>query len=288
MGIFAVRSGLAGVVLLCGALAPHRGWAAEPSAGPPPGRIVSLLPSLTELLFALDLGDRVVGVSDYCADPPEVSRLPRVGGLIPNLEKIVSLKPDLILADISQEEGLKRVRELGLELEITGTTRLKTLDEFFGLVARLGAKLGRPEKAEDLVRKMREALAKVEARVAGRERPRVLYVLWWDPLIIGAREGLHHEVLERAGGRNVGAEFTGPSARVSDEFVVREDPEVILVSEPSDVEKAGRRPGWAGLKAVRDGRVMNVGTGTLGRYGPRLVEGIAELSRKLHPEGAKE
>ncbi|MBI2058496.1 MAG: ABC transporter substrate-binding protein [Nitrospirae bacterium] len=272
------------VGLLLSWMGPARSEAAEQSAPTPPRRIVSLLPSITELMFDLGAGDRVVGISDYCMVPAGSGPFPRVGGLIPNLEMIAELRPDLILADTSQAQGLKRAREIGLRVKLTDSTRVGSLDDLFNLIVDIGTAVGRTVEARKVVQGMKERLKQLENKLAGKRATTVLSVLWWEPLMVAGRRSLQNEIIRSAGGVNVAAHMEKSGSSVSDEFVIQKNPDVIIVPEPQDLAIAKSRPGWSVLSAARTGRVVAVKNNLIGHYGPRLVEGIEELAKVLHPE----
>lgn len=257
-------------------------WERGLHASDGPQRIISLLPSITELIFELGLGDRIVAVSDYCELPAGRESIPRIGGLTPNLEMIVSLAPDLILADVSQEEGLARAVELGYRVQLTPTTRLNSLDELFQLISRIGSRLGENARAESIVKMMRGGLRQVDDYVKGKPKPRALYVLWWEPLIVGGGLGLQNEILIRAGAVNVAHGLKNRNPRISDEFVIEKDPEVIIVSDEEGLKWARTRQGWSGITAIRQGRIHAVDRDMIARYGPKLIEGIDKLAHQIH------
>lgn len=280
---------VAGLVAL-GACAPP-----APSGEPvPPGaeRLVSLAPSLTEILFALGAGERLVAATEYCDHPPAARRLPRVGGVTSetlDLERVVAAEPDLVVA-IGQDQGeaIAALRRLGLRVEVLPSDGV---DDLFRTVERLGTLVGRSEDAARLTRHLARRMARVEAAV-GRlpegERPRVFYQVWDDPLMTAGAGTYISQLIERAGGRNVFADVDALYPQVSPEAVIARDPEVILAprmhGQLVEPESFARRPGWEGIEAVETGRIHTVDGDRVARLGPRLVEALESIATILHPE----
>lgn len=252
-----------------------------------PLRLVSLSPSLTEIVFSLGREDWLVGVTDFCDYPPAARAKPRVGGTVtPDLERVLQVRPNLVLATA---EG--NPRELVGHLARFGVPVFGVKPEgYAGIldsIRVLGRALQAAGPASALVRSMDEQAARIHRAVAGRLRPRVLYLVWSDPLIAAGPASFIHDLLRIAGGENVLKERTVPYPRVSLEEVVARAPEVILVASHLD---AMDRPStfvrgslWQGIPAVRSNRVVAVPGDTIHRFGPRVVEGLGHLARAIHP-----
>ncbi len=253
-----------------------------------PLRLVSLSPSLTEIVFALGREDWLVGVTDFCDYPPAARAKPRVGGtMTPNLERVLQARPNLVLATA---EG--NPRDFVGHLTRVGIPVFAVKPEGYpGILDSLRA-LGRVLQAQTLasalVRGMNEQGARIHQAVAGRPRPRVLYLVWSDPLIAAGPTSFIHDLVRIAGGENVVRERTVPYPRVSLEEVVARAPEVILVAShldgmgrPSTIVRGSL---WQVVPAVRSNRVLSVPGDTIHRFGPRLVEGLGHLARAMHPE----
>jgi ABC-type Fe3+-hydroxamate transport system substrate-binding protein len=253
----------------------------------PPRRVVSLAPSMTEIAFAVGAGDQLVGVTDYCDFPPEAAKKPKIGGIYtPNFEAIMKLRPDLVLATTegNREEHVRMLERLGLPVEI-----VQPLD-FAGVldsITRVGRRLGHAAEARVLVARMEAEAAAIERAVAAARRPRVLYVLWGDPLIVPGRETLVTDLVRRAGGESVtGAE---PSAypRFSLEEALARRPDLVVLARHGDATADAQLRDWAPLSvlpAVREGRVRVIEGDLLHRPGPRVVDGLRALARLLHPD----
>ncbi len=256
-----------------------------------PRRIVSLAPSVTELLFALEAGDRVVGVTSFCDFPPEAAAKPKIGHSGANLERIVALQPDLVIAPqgFLDADLLAELERLKLPVFLL---QARSLDDVLAHLGILGRMLDRQRVADDVAGALRVRIQAVKAGTEGRPRPRVLYVLNMDPLItVGPSTFLHH-LIESAGGASIAADSPTDYPRFSMESVLARDPEVLLFPSgategiaPSDRAQWEQ---WPMLSAVRTRRLVQVPSVLLDRPGPRLVEGLEVLARALHPEAFPE
>ncbi len=257
-----------------------------------PERIVSLAPSNTEVLFALGLGAKVVGVDDFSDYPPDgVRDLPRVGGYTtPNVEAIVALRPDLVLtiAGRKSEELAGNLAALGIPVIIVQPQTFADVFDKIEFIARLA---GAPEAAEELVGRLRqrvEAVRRAVAAVPVERRLKVFYEVWYDPTGIWTvgPGGFIHDVIEVAGGVNLFADAQAPWPKVSPEAVVERNPDAVVTTFP-DTEtqlKTGQRPGWEKLAAVEAGRILVIDQNIIVRPGPRLVEGLEQIARFLYPD----
>jgi iron complex transport system substrate-binding protein len=256
----------------------------------PPRRIVSLSPAYTETLFALGAGDRVVGVDDYSDYPPEATSRAKVGGgHHANLESIVALEPDFVVALVEEEDvdalaarGIPAIRLLPTDFE-----------GVFQTILLLGQVTGTGPCAREIVTAMKERIARVETRVKGLHPPRVFLELDGTdparPFTSGPRSFIG-AMLPIAGGSNIAQEICTPSGQMSLEAIVAADPEIILLMDsrspvnPQSRENVLNRRGWSGISAVRKGAVVSIDSALVSRPSPRLVEGIELLARVLHPE----
>jgi len=252
-----------------------------------PARVISLAPNLTEVLFALGAGGRVVGVTRYDDHPPEVLSLPRVGGFTdPSLEAILALRPDLVLCvpNAGNRQTMETVGRLGVPVLVLPA---ETLEDVFLAISTLGNALDRRPAAAALAADMRRRVAAVQARVRGRTRPAVLLVYGHRPLIGAGAQTFADALIELAGGRNVlaGSAIRYPSLPM--EEVLRLAPEVILDASMSAPASDAALAGWARfsvLPAVRDRRIHVVDSALWFRPGPRIVLGLEEMARLLHPD----
>jgi iron complex transport system substrate-binding protein len=252
-----------------------------------PRRIVSLAPSITETLYALRLGDLLVADTDYCDFPPEARAKPHVGAMLnPNLERIVALKPDLVLGtdEANRRETADQLARLGIPLY--GLTA-HTLDGTLTSLEDLGRILGHGQSTETLVARLRERVEAVEKRVQGRPQPKVLFVVWYRPLITAGKQTFIADVIRHAGGISISDDLTGEWPHMSLEEVLRRNPDVILFPKTAAfapaLEEFQKLPGWRELPAVKNRRMYFISE-TIMRPSPRLVDALEELAAILHPD----
>jgi len=253
-----------------------------------PQRIVSLAPSLTETVFALELGGRLAGVTDYCDYPPEARTRQRVGGPInPNLEQIVSLHPDVVLATraLNRAETVEALDRLGIPVY---TTDARTAADVVTSVRRLGEVLGAKATGESLAAAMERRLADLSQKLAGRAPKRVFFVVWLDPIISTGQHTFLADALRRAGAESV-VTATQDWPQINIEEVLRQKPDYLVFAGAHQDDPQGtisslkKRPGWSGLDAVREGRFAIV-SDALDRPAPRMLDAIEDLARQLHPD----
>lgn len=253
-------------------------------------RIVSLAPSVTETVAALGAVDRLAGVSAYCDYPPEVRKIDRVGTFLsPAVESIVAKRPDVVLAVPSpaNRNPVESLRELGVHVVVV---KAETIADIKESILTIGREIGRDEAAQALVLQIERRMAGVCARVADAPRRKVLMVIGHTPLHgVGAGTFLH-ELIEMAGGTNLGAQPGGSWPQLSLEFAITAQPEVIIDTTMGDA--ASRRAVAATefweefrtIPAVRERRVYGqIGYHVL-RPGPRIAEALETLARCIHPE----
>ncbi len=247
----------------------------------PPRRIISVAPSVTEILSALDLGGRIVGIGDADDYPPGVLRgKTRVGGVVLNVERILTLRPDLIIGVASLQQGqLERLIRLGLPVL---AVEARSLEETFAQILLLGRVTGRADAAARTAAALRGRVSMVERRVAGRPRPRVYVEIWGEPMQTSASGTYVDDLLRRGGGHNLFADLRG-WPQVAPEAVVRRNPEVILLTYQGR-RLVARRAGWGAVTAVRRGAIYELDPDVVTRPGPRLVDGLERIARLLHPE----
>ena len=257
-------------------------------------RIVSLVPALTEMLFAVGAGPQVIAVSSYDEFPPEVKALPRVGALLdPDTERILALRPDLVITYGSQSTQQTQFERAGIR---TFSYRHGGIDTVLETIGELGEATGHTAEAARVVADVRRRLAAVRERVAKRPRPRVLLVFERQPgtlreLYVSGGSGFLHEMLEIAGGQNVFADLLKESVQPSQETLLTRAPDAILevraagMLEPGEV--ARERGVWSALPslpAVRNQRVHLLSGSYLLVPGPRLAEATEAFARVLHPD----
>jgi cobalamin transport system substrate-binding protein len=251
-------------------------------------RVVSLAPNLTEIIFALRDGDHLVGDTDFCDFPAEAMRKPHVGGPVnPNLEEIVSLNPDLVLAtkSINRRETVNALERIGLPVYVTDP---HSVEEMIASVEHLGSALGEEKAGAQMAEQLRARLTDLDRRLNGAAPRRVLFVVWTDPLISVGRNTFIADALRRAGGRSV-VETKAEWPHVSLEEMVRLQPEVLIFASAHagdtrrDIDALRKRPGWESLAAMQQGNVVVI-SDAINRPAPRMVDAIERLAHELHPE----
>ncbi len=258
----------------------------------PPRRIVSLTPEATETLFGIGAGDFVVGVTEYCTWPAEAATRPKVGGYSAetiSLERILTLRPDLVVSGGSLHASVrKRLEGLGFPVFVFEPANAEGALEDMELLGRMA---GREGEADRLVRRMREDLAEIAARVASvppSARVRVFWEVGSEPLVTCGARSILNDFITRAGGINVFGDVPASWPVVSSEEIVRRAPQVILAADDHQpgmaAEALARRPGWSGIPAVREGRIRFLPADPVSRTGPRMAQGVRLIARALYPE----
>jgi iron complex transport system substrate-binding protein len=256
-------------------------------SAPSPKRIVSMSPAITEILFALGLGDRVVGVTTYCDWPKEARALPKIGGYVdPSVEAVVALEPDLALVSpaAGNREAALAIRRLRIRLEVV---RCETLADAYAAIERVATLCGVDERGRDLSREIRRKVAATAARVRSSAPVSTLFCVQLEPLVAAGAGTLPSELLELAGGRNVVREERYP--RIGIESVLTAAPEAIIVARMDAPDAAGEErvreywKRWPSVPAVKSGRVFSIDATTALRAGPRVADAVEGLAALLHP-----
>ena len=249
-------------------------------------RIVSLVPSLTEALFSLGVGHRAVGITKYCAEPPEgVRTKTRVGGTKdPRCDAIVALKPDLVIANVEENRkaDVEALRGAGLPVLVTHP---RTVREGIRLIRDLGVVTGTTERAEGIARECEAALAEVQRHTQGRPRVRVFCAIWRRPYMTINADTYVDDVLRTCGGDNIFCDRLERYPKVSLAEMAARRPEVVLLpDEPFPFEERHLedfRP-FGEVPAVRAGRFILMDGKVLSWYGPRIGESLHSLTQMLH------
>lgn len=254
-----------------------------------PQRIVSHVPSITEMLFALGLGERVVGVSDYCDYPEEAKSKTSVGNYFnPSIENIVALDPDLVLTD-GYSEGIIQLDSLGIPYLVINP---QDIDGIFKDLELLGHVTGTEGEAEELIEDMQDSIAHVLATVEGASPLRVLFIIDATDLTFPWTAGsgsFIDALITMAGGENVAAQTQGAWVQLSIEEIVNADPEIIVLPAKhgtafTSPETLIGHPAWQRTTAVKENRSFIIDDDLVSRSGPRIIQGLEELARIIHPE----
>ncbi|MCK4723253.1 MAG: cobalamin-binding protein [Dehalococcoidia bacterium] len=257
-----------------------------------PERIVSLAPSNTEVLFALGLGDKVVGVTEFCNYPEAAKAKPKIGGYSTvDLERTVAIEPDLILAtNIHKDEIIPVLERLGLTVL---TLDPKTLDEVLEAITLTGKCTGKQEAASQLVAEMRNRIKAVTDKtdtLSEAQRPRVFYVMWHEPLRTVSSHTRIHELIGLAGGVNIAQDVGEGYPTISLEAVIQANPQIIIagsgMGEGADLpfQFVNTESRLKDTDARINHRLYEIYTDLVGRPGPRFVEALEQLAEMIHPE----
>lgn len=252
-----------------------------------PQRIVSLAPANTEILFALGLGDKVVGVTSYDDYPAEVTDIAKVGDFAgPNLEAVAGANPDLVLATTGvQADVIGKLEELGATVIAVDP---QTLDGVYSAIDEIAAVTNKQAEGEKVVGDMKTGIAEVEKAVAGEDKTTAFIEIGQNPLFTTGSGTLLDELITLAGGKNVVAE---PGyVPYSVEQLIKSNPAVYLATKGSSNDPAAitQRAGYSGLAAVKANRIAILDDSQVSRPGPRLVEGLRQIAKALHPDAFAE
>jgi iron complex transport system substrate-binding protein len=258
-----------------------------------PQRIVSHVPSITEMIFALGLGERVVGRSDYCDYPPEALSKPSVGDYFnPSIEKIVAAEPDLVLTD-GHSEGVTKLGDLGIPFFVFDP---KNMDEIFTDIATLGKISGTGSQAQVVIEGMKKDIATVKEKVASLPRVRVFYAIdTTNPALpwTAGPGSFIDSFIQVAGGENIAGKAPGAWVQLSIETIVAGDPEVIIMATkhgtiPTGVSDLKNNPAWQGMRAVKENNIRILDADLIDRSGPRITRGLRQLAEAIHPEAFRQ
>jgi iron complex transport system substrate-binding protein len=251
-------------------------------------RIVSLSPSNTEVVYALGLHDRLIGVTTFDNYPPEVQDKPKVAEFDKvDMEKIVSLKPDLVLAsDIHKTDVVPALEKLGIPVVVL---RPGTIEDMLSNIQLVGQITGKTPQADALINSLRARLATIEDKTAGAAgKPRVLYVTWHDPIWTAGGNTIVQDLVRRAGGVNIASDLDG-YAIITLEAVIERNPEIIIVmssmgDQNTSLNYINSEPRLQATDALKNKQVYSIDADIFGRTTPRLVDGLEQLAKMTHPE----
>lgn len=245
-------------------------------------RVVSLAPSITENIFAVGAGDRLVGVTTYCNYPAEARLIQKVGDtLTPNLETIVALRPDIVfVSTASQIEAFKNTLEQnGIAVYVTDP---RSIEDVLAGLGKLGELFGTVDRASAELNELQERLQDISKNVEGEKPVPVFIQISKEPLFTAGKESFLTAIVERAGGRSVTADVATAYPKLSKETASAMEPEVIILSASDD----NREPNevFKNSPAVKKGRVYSIDADLLSRPGPRLIDGLEQIAHDLHPD----
>ncbi|GAB6006214.1 ABC transporter substrate-binding protein [Geobacillus vulcani] len=253
-----------------------------------PKKIVSLIPSNTEIAYALGLGDKIVGVSGFDNYPEDVKTKTKIGGMEFNVEKIISLKPDLVLAHASSahnsRDGLKQLKDAGITVLVVNDA--KSFDDVYASIELIGKATGASDKAKQVIDEMKEKLAQIQEKakqIPADKQANVWIEVSPPPQLYTAGKGTFmDEMLQVISAKNVAGSLEG-WPMVTEEKAVAYKPDVIITTY-GGAKQVFARAAWKDVPAVKNKRVYDVNTDLVSRPGPRLVEGVEELAKAVYPD----
>ena len=253
----------------------------------PATRIVSLAPANTEIAYAIGAGDKMVAGTSYDDYPEEATSLPKVGDFAnPNVEKIASYDPELVLAAGGIQNKLRsKLEDLGMTVYVVDPT---TYDGTIATIENVGKLAGADEGTAAVVDEMTAAKEEVQAKVSGLAAATTFLEIYSKPLMTAGADTFIDDMIAIAGGENIGAQAGSGFPSFSTEVLVKDDPQVYIadsgsMSDPGEIDK---RAGFGELTAVKDGKVYVIEDSIIARPGPRLAEGLRQLVTMIHPEAS--
>lgn len=253
-----------------------------------PARIVPLAPSLTEIIYYLGLGDKIAGVTNYSYYPSEALKKPKVGSYNDlNIEKIITLGPDLVIGtkDGNNPGIVDLLEQAKIPTYIVNPRNVVEVIETVRIVGRL---CGIQEKAEHLARGLKTRLARIKAGVEKQKKPLVFLQINLHPIMTVNKNTFHHDIISLAGGKNMAADYSINYPRISIEEVIKRKPEIMIISSMDrggmfeDAKQEWLK--WTPIPAAKDGKVYLIDSDLIDRPSPRIIDGIEEMARLIHPE----
>jgi len=247
-----------------------------------PQRIISAMPSITEMLYALDLGDQIVGVTSNCNYPPQVEKKAKVGGFFLNLEKVVSLKPDLIvMLKGAQDQDIKKFKRFGLTVYPINPDSVKGVMDS---LIELGGVTGKQARARKVVQVMQKRLGKIKIDFKSiLKRKKVIVIVGHKPLIVAGAGTFIDGILIYAGVDNIGAQVKGEYPQYSLEKLVNENPDCLIIPQGMiELAKIKSDKRWRDIEAVKNNKILFIDPDTLSRPGPRVVDVVEEIAAFVH------
>jgi len=255
---------------------------------PAPQRIISLAPGITETLYALGLDDKISGVTSYCDWPAAARKKTRVGGFTnPSVEKIVSLRPDLILAtaDGNRKETIEQLERIGLAVYVTDPVDTHGV---LRSILHIGEITNREGRARELAEKLQKRLQRITRQIHSKKKPRVFFQLGLSPIVTAGRGTLINEVIEQAGGINVAGRDLAKYPRYSAEGIIGASPDIIvfapMVNDKTFVAVKRFWQKFADVPAVKNKRIYPIDADLINRASPRIFDAVEIMAYIFHPE----
>lgn len=253
-------------------------------------RIISLAPSTTEILFSLGLDEEIIGVTTFCNYPPKAKDKEKLGTFSqPNIEKIISLKPDIIFATgLEQASTVEKLKQLRLKVYVSDPSNTQ---ELFNSVKEIGKLTHREKEAERLINQMKTKIEQIKTKVKSvpqGKKPKVFIEIWHDPLLTAGKGSFVDELISLAGGINIARDVPRPYSYFSPEQVIKRNPDCIILGhkgKKETIKAIKNRLGWEEIEAVKNNCIYNdISPDLFLRPGPRLVEGLEKIHKRLYPK----
>lgn len=256
-------------------------------AGKVPKRIVTLAPSLTELVFDLEAGARLVGRTSKCNFPDQATKIPDIGPyMAPDFEKLLTVRPDLVLAPKNgmRPELVDRIRRVGIPVYVDDSGSIEDISR---LIINVGVLLNKSDRAAQITKQIEFCRQKIANMISGMEKASALFVVGINPLIVASSTSFLGSLVSEAGGKNVVNELSNPYPRFSMEEVIRQNPDVIFMldKECHGTDCLDYWKNYQFLKAVKTRRVYEVDSDLMSRPGARISEALESMAHLLHPDG---
>lgn len=247
-----------------------------------PERIVSLAPNITEILFSLQLGNRIAGVTDFCDYPAEAIDKPKVGWLIsPDIEKIISLKPDIVFATTegNKPEIVDELERMNIRTYVLNP---HNIHDVLRDIMAIGNITGQSSVARKMVASLTRRVDAVKKRGSEGRPKRVIYLVSTDPVISAGPGSFIHDLIVTAGGINVLSDSPVRYPRIDMEEIILKDPEIIIAPDNLIEQIRGWQSRWGLISALRDGLVFPINPDIVSRPGPRIIDGLERISDYIH------
>ncbi|NOH17225.1 ABC transporter substrate-binding protein [Clostridium cochlearium] len=253
-----------------------------------PSKIISLGPNVTEIIFALNKGENLIGRTEFCDFPKEVEKIDTVGTLqTPNIEKIVELKPDIVIASTHvTEEYLNKLEQLGIKsIAFYGS---EDFEGAYDVISNIGKVLNANKEAHTIVDNMKKKVDSVQEKIKGTDTPSVYYVIDFGKSgdYTPGKDTFLHKLINLAGAKNAGEDAV--QWKYSLEKIIEKKPDIIICSKYYDTKKRLQQTeGYKDLEAIKNGKLFEIDNNMLDRQGPRLADGLEELAKIIHPDAFK-
>lgn len=260
------------------------GYGREIELEKPAEKIISLAPSMTETIFALGAGDRLVGVTTYCNYPEEAKEIDQVGDFEgPNLESVIEKNPDVVVALAMGDDEKSKLEDAGITVFLQDP---QNLDEVFDNIKKIGTILGLQEEAESLTSNMNAKKDSIVETVSNYDSKKVFYEVWSEPLMTAGPGSILDEMINLSNGENIAYDAESLYPEYSLELLIERNPEVYLTADDGfkTVEDIKNREGYENITAIKENNIYMLHPDIVSRTGPRIIEGLEMIAQAIHPE----